>query len=115
VNKTHHLVVGEITHQVPIDNSYFVQCHLYQKAGNDYKLMPYKLPKKACCDTLRDGVLFMPDIIKASDLPPQDTVKDLAVMNKMEVNQFNSSVRFLPELIILTAINWTLTKCNLQG
>jgi len=85
VNKTHHLVVGEITHHIPMDNSYIIECHLYQKAGNDYKLTPYKLPKKPFCDGIQSDVLFMPEVIKASDLPPQDTVKESVVMMKMKV------------------------------
>jgi len=86
VNRTHHLVVGEGILYVPMDNSYLIGCLLYQKAGNDYKLMPYKIQSKPFCDAARGSFLFMPDIIKVSNMPPQDTVKELSFVIQMEVN-----------------------------
>jgi len=86
VNRTHHLIVGETTIHVPLDNSYLIGCHLYQKAGNDYKLMPYKLPRKPFCHGIQSDIIFTPEFIKTSDLPPQDTVKELSFVIQMEVN-----------------------------
>jgi len=75
VNKTHHLIIGELTYNVDADNSYDIEHFMYQKAGNDYKLMPFKLKKQPFCEVYASENLFLPGLIATSDLPAQDIVR----------------------------------------
>lgn len=73
VNRTHHMLQGEIEAFIPIDNSFDVLCLSYKKSGNEYRLMPYKIGPKKFCNTLKDEQMIYPELLKVSDLPSQDT------------------------------------------
>jgi len=62
VNRTHHLLVGDYVVKVDIDESFDTQTLLYQKAGNDYKLMPFRLKKQPFCAMFQSD--FMKDFLK---------------------------------------------------
>jgi len=72
VNKTHHMIFGEITlfTDLTVDNpDYDFQIHVYHKAGNDYKLMPYKVRPKPVCEYYDNDSVFTPNVVESSDLP----------------------------------------------
>lgn len=87
VNKTRK-VFGKTLYKIPLDNSYKAEvnaceyvtqavacklinkCHLKDvKQGGQYRLMPYKLPKKGWCDFHNDDTYIYPEVAAGSDWP----------------------------------------------
>lgn len=69
VNKTHHMLIGEIKVITPLGDGHTVLCLAYKKAGNDYKLLPYKVGPTKFCDLLESEKMFYPEIQLVSDFP----------------------------------------------
>jgi hypothetical protein len=66
INKT-RMIVGEMTVNREIDNTFLGQASIYVKQGNEYRLMPYRLPPKGFCDTHNEDIYFFPQVVEASD------------------------------------------------
>ena len=73
VNRTHHLIIGNLTMYVNQGNDYELYGLLYKKQGNDYKKTPYKVGPNKFCDFLRDEKMFYPEVLTVSDFPSIDT------------------------------------------
>lgn len=73
VNRTHHLLIGNITMHVNQGNDYEFFGVLYKKQGNTYKKSPYKMGPKKFCDFLREDKMFYPSLHHASDFPSIQT------------------------------------------
>lgn len=58
---------GNITIHTDIDNSYLIEFRTYKKQGGEYRLLPYRLPKKKFCDAIRDDDVVYPDLAAVSD------------------------------------------------
>lgn len=76
VNKDRKFV-GNITVHTALLNFYEMEFQFYKKQGGGYRLLPYRIPKKAFCDTFRDDVYFYPELVAASDfeMPPPCPIK----------------------------------------
>lgn len=57
VNKTHHLFLGELEVFNEFGNDYKVSGLMFKAAGNDYKLMPYKLPPLGWCEFIKSELM----------------------------------------------------------
>lgn len=68
VNKTRQ-VIGNVTYNIPLDDTFVSSISIYIKQGNQYRLMPYKLPKKPNSEFYNDDKIFYPEIAAVSDLP----------------------------------------------
>ena len=69
VNRTHHLIIGNLTLFINQGNEYQFYGLLYKKQGNEYKKTPYKMGPKKFCDFLSGEKLFYPSIHATSDFP----------------------------------------------
>jgi hypothetical protein len=49
VNKTRALI-GEFTYKIPMGNDIMIEGRLYKKQGGEYRLMPYRAPRKPYCE-----------------------------------------------------------------
>lgn len=74
VNRTHHLVVGEVVFHVPVGNEVRIETKLFKKAGNDYKLLPFKTPEQGYCEFVQSDTVVWPQVEKVSDFPEQSVV-----------------------------------------
>ena len=63
VNKTRQMV-GSLIYHTDIDNSYLIETAVFKKQGGEYRLMPYKLPKKGFCDFIASDELFVKDLVE---------------------------------------------------
>lgn len=77
VNRTHHLIVGEVIFHVPVGNEVMITTRLFKKAGNDYKLLPFRTSPQGWCDFVKSDTVVWPQVEKVSDFPSSDTVKAL--------------------------------------
>ena len=69
-NKTHgHMLMGEVSLNKEFGNNIQLLCLSYKKAGNDYKLLPYKVGPTNFCKFLDDEKMFYPDLQTVTDLP----------------------------------------------
>ncbi|CAO1414382.1 unnamed protein product [Diamesa tonsa] len=73
VNRTHHLIIGNLTLFVDQGNEYEFFAVLYKKAGNAYKKTPYKMGPNKFCDFLSEEKMFYPHIHATSDFPSIET------------------------------------------
>ena len=73
VNRTHHLIIGNLSMHVNQGNEYEFYGLLYKKQGNAYKKTPYKVGPKKFCDLLLTEKMFYPDIQASSDFPSVET------------------------------------------
>ena len=53
---------------------------MYLKQGGEYRLLPFKLPKKALCDFVNEDIYFLPKAVNVTDITfpvscPLETVK----------------------------------------
>lgn len=69
VNKTHHLLIGEIVLYKELSDDFELLCLSYKKAGNDYKLLPYKVGPTKFCQFLESEKLLLPEFLAVTDLP----------------------------------------------
>lgn len=74
VNRTHHLFLGELEVFQEFGNEYKVAGLIYKSAGNDYKLMPYKLGPDGWCEFLKSYKNFYDSFQEVSDFPVIDDV-----------------------------------------
>lgn len=74
VNKTHHLFLGDIEVFQEFGNEYKVAGLIYKSAGNDYKLMPYKLGPDGWCEFLKSFKSFYEAFQENSDFPSIENV-----------------------------------------
>jgi len=51
------------------NKDYDFQIHIYQKAGNDYKLMPFKFQPRPVCDYYDNDNVFAPEMVETTDFP----------------------------------------------
>lgn len=63
------MLMGEFTLHRDFDNGIQLLCLSYKKAGNDYKLLPYKVGPKNFCEFLEAEKMFYPEFQAATDLP----------------------------------------------
>lgn len=69
-NKTQgHMLIGEVIMHREINDDLQFVCQLFKKAGNDYKLLPYKTGPNNFCEYLNGEKLLYPEIQASSDLP----------------------------------------------
>lgn len=73
VNKTHHMLRGELVLYKEIGNEFQLICLSYKKAGNDYKLLPYKVGPQNFCEFIESEKLLYPEVLDVSDFPPLGT------------------------------------------
>lgn len=65
VNKTRKLF-GNTTYHIALDNTYTCEALVYMKQGGEYRLMPYKLKKKAICDFYTEDTMFYAEMCQYS-------------------------------------------------
>ena len=65
-NKTQKMV-GPLIFHTKIDNSYLVEITVFLKQGGEYRLMPYKLPKKGVCDFISSDEYFIDELAQNSN------------------------------------------------
>jgi hypothetical protein len=41
---------------------------MYLKQGGEYRLLPYKLPKKPLCDFVNEDAFFLPKAVNVSEI-----------------------------------------------
>jgi hypothetical protein len=71
INKTHpHVLLGEFTLFKDLSDDYELLCMTFKKAGNAYKLLPFKLGPKKFCEFLQSETLLYPEFQITTDLPP---------------------------------------------
>lgn len=96
VNKT-HLLIGEIETFIDIGDELSLFCTSYRKAGNDYKLMPYKIGPAPVCKFIDGEKLLYPDFQKKTDFP------DLGVCpwpaRVYHINGWNPDLENLPPIV----------------
>ncbi|CAO1407379.1 unnamed protein product [Diamesa hyperborea] len=73
VNRTTHLMMGEMTYFVDVGDDYKFLSVLYKKVGMDYQKTIYKLGPKDFCKYYNEDRIFYPDMLLVSDLPKQGT------------------------------------------
>ncbi|CAO1364467.1 unnamed protein product [Diamesa tonsa] len=73
INRTHHVIDGEMEFFRSFGDEYDVEVTFYQKSGIEYKKMPYKIGPKKFCSFFREEKTVYPDLQKHTDLPPIDT------------------------------------------
>ena len=78
VNKTRQ-IVGSLMYHTEVDNSYLIETALFQKQGGEYRLTPYKMPKKRFCDFLAADEFFVDDLVKHSNFSDPITCPILKV------------------------------------
>lgn len=66
VNKTRKMF-GNVTLNIPIDNTFYAYGQLFRKQGGEYRLMPFRIPKMALCDFVSDEKLYYPELCEYSD------------------------------------------------
>lgn len=76
-----HLLTGSLEFFHDIGNDYTFALTLYKSAGNDYKLMPYKIGPKPFCDLIKEDTMLYPEIKAASDFPEPEVVSCRRVTN----------------------------------
>lgn len=69
-NKTHgHMLMGEFTTFREFNDEIQLLCLSFKKAGNDYKLLPYKVGPKNFCEFLDGEKMLYPEFQAMTDLP----------------------------------------------
>ena len=63
------MLTGDFDVFIDVDNNYDVLCLSYKKAGNDFKLMPYKLGPKAFCDLIKNEKMIYPEVLPVTNFP----------------------------------------------
>jgi hypothetical protein len=76
------------------NNKFFqVSFTIYKKAGNDWKMTPFRIPKIGFCDWARDDQLAMAEFIKNSGLPPKGSCPAMPKVNRsFEFVEKNSQI-----------------------
>lgn len=100
LNKTHHGLIGNLTHRVPLDNSYEGQLTIFIKQGGEYRKLPYRLPKKNYCDYIKDDTYFYPELAASSisrflSSVPKKTWVKLKTLNIKFINLFSEDLQSL--------------------
>ena len=72
INRTHHVIDGEMEFFRSFGDEYDVEVTLYQKSGVEYKKLPYKIGPKKFCQFFREEKTVYPDLQKHTDLPTID-------------------------------------------
>ena len=73
VNKTHHMLVADMIAHHDLDDNYQLGCFMYKKAGNDYKLFPFKIGPTNFCEFVKSEKMFYPELKAVSDFPDIET------------------------------------------
>lgn len=73
--KKAHLLNGNLEFIQDIGNDYTLAVMLYKSAGNDYKLLPYKIGPKPFCQVIAEDTFFYAEFKAASDLPEPGVVR----------------------------------------
>lgn len=68
VNKT-RMIIGNTTYNIPLDDTFLSSVAVYVKQGNQYRLMPFKIPKKPNSKFYNDDKMYYPDLAAVSDMP----------------------------------------------
>ncbi|KAL7014671.1 hypothetical protein ACKWTF_016052 [Chironomus riparius] len=68
INKTRS-IVGEVTFHQAVGNEIMLDGVAYVKQGGEYRVMPYKKPKKPLCQFFEDNDYVYPKLAEASDFP----------------------------------------------
>lgn len=68
VNRTRKMF-GNVTVHVPLDNNDIAEVAFYVKQAGEYRLMPYRLPKKGICDFLKEDKYLYPELTEYSSFP----------------------------------------------
>lgn len=63
------MLKGEFLTNFALGDDNQILCLAYRKAGNDYKLMPYKVGPMDFCKFLESEKMFYPEIKAVSDFP----------------------------------------------
>ena len=66
INKTRKLV-GPLIYHIDVDNSYLIESSVFRKQGGEYRLTPFKYPKKGFCDLIATDKYFFDDLAKNSN------------------------------------------------
>ncbi|CAO1318780.1 unnamed protein product [Diamesa serratosioi] len=69
MNKTHHIVDGEMELFRSIGDEYDVQINVFQRKGNEIKKMPLYTRTKKFCNFFREEKLVYPDLRNYTDFP----------------------------------------------
>jgi hypothetical protein len=68
INKT-RMIIGNITVNTPIDDSFIMGVLAFVKQGNEYRKMPYRIPPKKMCQFIKDDDYFYEELTQKSSLP----------------------------------------------
>lgn len=74
VNRTHTMFLGEIEVFQSFGNNYQVVSFMYKSAGNDYKLLPFKLGPDNWCEFLKTYREHYDPFVAVSDFPKVEDV-----------------------------------------
>lgn len=81
-------IIGIFKCLAPLNDSIEVDAIGYRRSSSgEYVLLPYRDPRKPFCDYYRDDKFVLPELIEASDLPPQGTCPVLAVSLKIKTRK----------------------------
>ncbi|KAG5682540.1 hypothetical protein PVAND_011887 [Polypedilum vanderplanki] len=69
LNKTNFALSGSMDVTVEIDDTFELECNLYKKQGNEYKLTPFHIGPYKFCDYIQNKALAYDEILECSDLP----------------------------------------------
>jgi hypothetical protein len=69
LNKTTRGIVGHFTVKAAdLGNNMQVAIQFWKKQGGEYRQLPYRLPSKNLCDYFNEDDIFMPEILKVSNV-----------------------------------------------
>ena len=68
INKTRS-IIGEVIFYQAVGNEIILDGNAYVKQGGEYRLMPFKQPKKPLCEFFQDDDYVYPKLAEASDFP----------------------------------------------
>lgn len=74
MNKTHHAFLGDLEVFQEFGDQYKISGLIYKMAGNEYKLMPYKLGPDGWCTFLSKAKSIYAEFEPVSNFPPADEV-----------------------------------------
>jgi len=71
---------------------------MFKKAGNDYKLLPYKVGPGKFCETLKTETMLYPKIVEVSDFPKPGVCPWPAKTYQM-INGYEPDLSTIPKIL----------------
>lgn len=74
INKTHHAFLGDLEVFREFGDEYKITALMFKMAGNDYKMMPFKIGPEGWCAFLQKAKDIYEKFQPVSDFPPIEDV-----------------------------------------